>query len=104
MSSEDDIPSMLAERLLCGSLQLASSANLHAKTSLDLDRFTRGRVATGASGTVGALNREPSWNRNLRAFADGGREGVEESIENGVHGSLALARLSGNSRHELGTV
>src|SRR6185312_11749893 len=91
-------------RLLRSGLQLAACADLDAVTGGDLDGLTRRRVATGASGAVGALDREPARDGHLDVVADRLCEGVEESVENGVHRSLALARLSGNSRDELGTV
>src|ERR1700712_1302294 len=90
--------------LLGGGLQLAAGADLHAEARLDLDGLARLRVATGARGTVGALDREPARDRHLRALTDRLREHGEECVDDAVDGSLALARLSGNCRDELGTV
>src|SRR5690554_4870228 len=90
--------------LLGCSLQLAASADLDTVAGSDLDGLAGGGVASCTCSTVGALDREPSGDGDLRALAHLGGQGVEERIKHSVNSGLALARRCGDCRDKLGTV
>src|SRR5699024_7360263 len=67
-------------RAASGTLQLRTSGQLDGVAGLDLDLFTGLRVATLASGTLGALNGEPAGDGELFALGHDIGEDIEDTI------------------------
>ena len=61
-------------------------------------------LVLSVSVTVRALYCEPSRDRDLHAVSHVGGQNAEKRVKDAVDGGLALARLCGNCRDELGTV
>src|ERR1700761_57045 len=91
-------------KLLRSCLQLAACGQLDAVARSNLDRRTRLRVAAGTGSTVGALDGEPSRDRDLGALGQRVGEGVEQRVDNRVNGGLVLTGLSSDRCDQLGTV
>src|SRR5699024_8080335 len=91
-------------RAASGTLQLRTSGQLDGVAGLDLDLFTGLRVATLASGTLGALNGEPAGDGELFALGHDIGEDIEDTIEDIRDLRLGQAGILGNFCNELTAV